>query len=377
MAKLTGEQGKGSGEEMDAELWGSLQRYIGLEKVYTKLPFREFFQLRLVCKEWNRLAGDRAFLEETYKDFILPEPYFVLDAEGPDDKVRGLLARDGRTKLWTWTRLPNGNEFWSVAGLALSNVLKSKDEAERFVFNLHTRNKFTLPPPIEQTLQLRPYSGMEVDTSVRPYAYKLMQGNDDAITQIYDSRTNTWTAKNSHQYGMSPGKAIAAFAKGVLFIRCELDEIVIYDTARDAWDGINPPPNGDSDDFLRGIGAWQDRIFHPSVNPKQKVIRVWELTNLAEEEWTEVDTMPGELYSWLFYENSNPPVDYRDVQILASYCKEWILIYAWWIDDEEMIARGERFVMFNLVTKIWEKLELPFGPLGEHFPSQGELYAIS
>lgn len=70
-------------------------------------------------------------------------------------------------------------------------------------------------------------------------------------------------------------------------------------------------------------------------------------------------------------------MDYRVVQILASYSKEWILIYAWGIDDEEMIASGERFVMFNLVTKIWEKLELHFVKLGEQFPSQGKLYAIS
>jgi hypothetical protein len=254
-------------EEMDAELWGTLQRHIGLEKVYAKVPFREFFQLRLVCKEWNGLAGNRAFLEETYKEFILPEPYFVVNAEGPDGKVRGLLARDGRTKQWTWTRLPNWNEFWSVTGL----VVMDTREQERRVFNLHTRYSFTLPPPIEQTLQLHPFSGMAVDSEARPYAFKVMQGNDDAVTQLYDSRTNAWTARVSHQYGMSPGQAMAAFAKGVLYIRCELDEIVIYDTERDAWDGINPPPNGDSDDFLRGIGAWQDRIFHPSVNPKEKV----------------------------------------------------------------------------------------------------------
>ena len=86
--------------------------------------------------------------------------------------------------------------------------------------------------------------------------------------------------------------------------------------------------------------------------------------------------MPGELYSWLFYEKSNPPVDYRDVQILACYCNETILIYAWFTDDEEYVAKGERFVMFNLATKSWQKLELPFGPLNEQLPSQGDLYAI-
>lgn len=366
-----------NGEEMDPELWGKLQRYIALEKVYTKLPFREFFQLRLVCKEWNFLAGDRAFLEETYKDFVIPEPYFVLDTEGPNDKVRGLLARDARTARWTWTRLPNGNEFWSVAGITVSNVLESKNGEERRVFNLHTRYLFSLPPPIEQTLQLRPFSGMNVDTSARPYAYQLFIGNDDACTQIFDSKTRSWTATPSNQYGMDPGqKTIAAFAKGILYIRCELDEIVIYDVAKDAWDGINPPSDGDSDDFLRGVGAWQDRIFHPSVNPKENVIRVWELTNFADQEWTEYGCMPGELYSWLFYAERDPPIDRRDVQIMSSYCGEWILLYSWWIDDDELVARGERFVMFNLDSRKWQKIELPFGPINEELPSQGELFAV-
>lgn len=359
---------------MNPELWGNLQRHIGLENIYAKLPFRQFFQLRLVCKEWDRLASDAVFLNSTYKNFLLPEPYFVLDADGPDGKVRGLLARDPRSNQWTWTRLPNGNEFWSVAGLALSTARKS--EFSRFVFNLHTRHIFLLPQPLEQTLELYPFSGMEVDTAVRPYQYKIMQGNDDVPTQIYDSRTNAWSAKPSHQYGMSPGRAIAAFAQGVLFIRCELDEIVIYDTAKDVWDGINPPPRGDSDDFLRGVGAWRDRIFHPSVDPMQKEIRVWELTNLADQqEWTEVATMPRELYSWLFFKSIEPPVDSRDIQILASYCFQWILIYAWWI-DEEHDTRGERFVIFDLETKEFRKLELPFGCLQEASSSHGDLYAV-
>jgi hypothetical protein len=164
----------------------------------------------------------------------------------------------------------------------------------------------------------------------------------------------------------------------VLYIRCELDEIVIYDTEKDKWDGINPPEFGDSDDFLRGIGAWQSRVFTPSVDPNQRVIRVWELVRPAEqqESWVEIDCMPGELYSWLFYENSDPPVDVRDLQILASYCDEHILVYAWVMDDEEYGARGDRFVLFNLATRTWQKLELPFGPITEQLPSQGRLFPI-
>lgn len=53
---------------MDPEIWGKLKQYIGLDKVYAKLPPRKFFQLRLVCKDWNRLASDRQFLQNTFND---------------------------------------------------------------------------------------------------------------------------------------------------------------------------------------------------------------------------------------------------------------------------------------------------------------------
>jgi hypothetical protein len=68
-----------AGSGMDAELWGELQRYVDLKEVFAKLPLREFFQLRLVCKEWNRLASDQQFLEESFKRPI-PKPYFVVNA---------------------------------------------------------------------------------------------------------------------------------------------------------------------------------------------------------------------------------------------------------------------------------------------------------
>ncbi|KAG0625546.1 hypothetical protein M758_2G064000 [Ceratodon purpureus] len=55
--------GESSGD-MDARLW------INLAMVYAKLPVRDFCRLRLVCKDWNRLASDRRFLEETFGEHI-------------------------------------------------------------------------------------------------------------------------------------------------------------------------------------------------------------------------------------------------------------------------------------------------------------------
>ncbi|KAG0576527.1 hypothetical protein KC19_5G086900 [Ceratodon purpureus] len=51
---------------MDPTLWGNLKDYVAMEIIYAKVPFHKFFQLRLVCKEWNHLAGDRKFLEDHF-----------------------------------------------------------------------------------------------------------------------------------------------------------------------------------------------------------------------------------------------------------------------------------------------------------------------
>lgn len=53
---------------MDPEIWRELKNYISMDKVYAKLPLRKFFQLRLVCKEWNQWASNRQFLQQTFND---------------------------------------------------------------------------------------------------------------------------------------------------------------------------------------------------------------------------------------------------------------------------------------------------------------------
>ena len=63
-----------NGNIMDPKLWGDLRHHISLESVYMKLPMREFYLYRSVCKEWNRLAGDREFLEERDNYILIPKP---------------------------------------------------------------------------------------------------------------------------------------------------------------------------------------------------------------------------------------------------------------------------------------------------------------
>lgn len=105
-------QGSQSRKIMNPELWGNLQQHMGLEKVQVRLPLTEFFRNRLVCKEWNRLAADREFLEESfrYRPLAIPEPYFLLRCYGVWGRCKLLLlARDHHLsgRLWSTTTLPS------------------------------------------------------------------------------------------------------------------------------------------------------------------------------------------------------------------------------------------------------------------------------
>ncbi|KAG0619089.1 hypothetical protein M758_4G115600 [Ceratodon purpureus] len=211
---------------MDPTLWGNLKDYVAMEIIYAKVPFHEFFQLRVVCKEWNHLAGDRKFLEDHFKEYLVPEPYFYF----PGDckyLLPKLYVKDGRcmngfvtvditSEDVGWIGLNNpwkdrGGCF-AVNGLIYSETVPSPDylrarkrtrevlqkraESRRQeVFNIHTRVRHKLPPT--QLSTAIPVVGMLVDTSVRPYGFKVIQGCGDLGTQIFDSRTNRWELRPS------------------------------------------------------------------------------------------------------------------------------------------------------------------------------------
>lgn len=87
---------------MDPEIWKDLRHHIDMPNVvYAKLPFREFFRLRNVCKEWNRVASER----RGFKDLI-PKPYFILNPSGIDEQLNGILSYNIASEHWCWEPTP-------------------------------------------------------------------------------------------------------------------------------------------------------------------------------------------------------------------------------------------------------------------------------
>lgn len=108
---MSGLQEDGQPGAMDPQIWGHLQDHIGLAAmIYGKLPFKEFFQLCAVCKDWNQLACDRQFVADTFKKLVADDmPYFVLhsskDAPPVAEKfLNGFLLYDETCNRWRWIR---------------------------------------------------------------------------------------------------------------------------------------------------------------------------------------------------------------------------------------------------------------------------------
>lgn len=345
----------GESRSMGPKLWGTLQSYLDLKNIYVRLPIEDFFRLRLVCKEWNRLASDREFLESTFTTPIA-KPYFLVIAASWIEKLHGLLSFDASSRRWNWTRLPSldyRSGILEVKGLVYSYNYNSEQQ----VFNAHTRVCHRLPLPAEVSSSNDPFVGLRVDTSVIPYAFQVLYASSDICTQIFDSKTNSWKLKTEKHPEMAPGRATCAECNGFVYIRSELDLMYTYDLEKNVW-GFLEPPAGDCDDYLRSIGAWQGRLFDVTVDIEKRSVTAWVLADHSKQEWTAFERMPEEFFAFLTYDdNPDIPVDVADIEIRTNFCDEYVLVYTWLLEE----GMAERFIMCNLDTKVWEKVDVPFG----------------
>ncbi|KAG0606701.1 hypothetical protein M758_9G161300 [Ceratodon purpureus] len=359
--------------DMDVKLWGELQRYIDLKEVLAKLPLQEFFQLRLVCKEWNRLASDRKFLEESFRNPI-PKPYFVVNACSVGRrKLTCLLTYDGASRRWSSTRLPSflGLHSGDLVSEGLLHSYHHFRENREQVFNIHTRVFHTLPEALrfsEATNPNRrvpassfplpfPFRTLAVDTSVRPHTFQLILSESSKNPpQIYNSQTNSWTLLSSRQADLDdPDDTIReddCEHSSVVYSRYDT-HILSYAPEEDAWFQIETPP-GSCDSNRRSMGTWRGRLFDVTAELRQLSITIWELVDHRKQEWKAFESMSKDLFSWVIYADRLILPLEMDLQIRASYCDEYVLVYSS-PPEESLVAR---FVMCNLVTRKWEKIEV-------------------
>lgn len=142
-----------------------------------------------------------------------------------------------------------------------------------------------------------------------------------------------------------------------MYIRLELDEMMIYDLEKDEWVYMDFL-GGDCDDYLCSIGVWQGWLYDVCVEIDKKLIIVWEFGDCFILEWKFYVCMLEDFFMYIVYgDNLDFFVDFSDIQILINFCDEYVFVWIW-LMEENLV---ERFVMFNLDIYVWEKVDILWG----------------
>lgn len=348
---------------VDPKVWGNLPPDLTLE-IHKRLPLREFYQLREVCKNWNLVARERRCVTDPIR-----KPYFLLIHEGSEEYeyehyLHGILTYHITSGCWRWKNL-HGISFstkslykpFSVKGLTFSHF--SRDSHR--VFDAHTKRRYIIPTAPYITKNSRAL-GMTVDTSVMPHTFKVIIGSLDTGTQIYDSVTKVWERTSSLLVPcQKPSFKTCLHCGDHMYIWSQLDQILVYSLKNDTWSTLEPPPRIPHDSTWRALGSWQGRIFTVACDEGggllddgeklDPLVEVWELL-VEKKRWHFFARMPSELEAWL-----KPPriQNYEELRVYASFCDEHVLVYSW-VPER---GRAYRFVLYNLASKKWEKVEAP------------------
>ena len=365
---------------MDPKLWGNLPDEV-LLKIYKSLLIKDFYNLRMVCKEWNKVASKRRCFNDQY----VLKPYFLIFDGLLNHDSSQILAYNASSGLWIWKNIPqlgfifgskigDNYEAFVVEGVffdgTTSHSHKPMDVTVITIFfhvhidyrhfqaydrrRLDDVKKIPALPQVEQSIL-----GMMVDTSKRPYTFKLIMGNCNADTLILDSETNIWESRPSRMVrckapcpGFMPKSCVQL--DGHMYVWTDLDEIQVYSLEEDKWSTLSAPQRHPQSSWqysseVRGLGHWDGVVYAVNKN-KQGTLSVWKLMNRVTQNWSKFEQIPSQLFSYL-------KLEFYGTVIFAAHCNEYFLIHVrFWDVCKEYYDR--RFVLFNISNKRWEIVDL-------------------
>lgn len=315
---------------------------------------------------------------------VEPKPYFPTITLGAKDGnfeyLNGILSYNVHTGKFDWNRQSftlhdSGNHVpFAVEGLICCQHLD--DLEQQAVYSIHTKTWHKIPPSPEES-EFQSALGMTVDTSEKPYSFKLFQGSLDTKTQVYDSKSGSWSTKSSvlgtsaeDSLKKPPRTASCMCSNGCLYLSRGNAVILKYSIENDSWTTLGGPPMVEDDDHnTNTLGAYAGRIFttrqelgggggdDDDGEEKKNCVVVWELVDETKNEWVEYARIAGEPYEWLSecdFGNYGPHI-YDELGLVTCYCNEYLFIYNWAFG----YARADGFVLFNLATKECTEVDLP------------------
>lgn len=394
------------GPAMDPRIWSELQHFIDMEKkIFSKLPFREFFQARAVCKEWNRLASDPEFLRENAKP-VIRKPYFCLKHPRGDWQI--ILMYNEVANEWRQVPmlLPNKKGYPAncVDGFYHLSYPEKNPEIEfpmngknivikNIVINLQTRMQHILPPSFIQdgTYRYDSVYSLAVDEACEDRSFQVVSAVDSSEhdarkTTVYYSKTDTWkeSVAEPHDKFTRHQVGISACCRNILYTYCsEWRCIVVYDMEMSAWGELDVPLDA------KGchLGVWKDSVYAvvPNVSEEYRCVSVHVLTEESGL-WEEVARIPADLGRHMFC-MVDLNVDwiiaaqfqrlFLDKIVEACFCEKYVQITVFLQDYHVVIdEKGDsfwvpggwvprRFCLHNLETGEWRIMDLPFSTCGE------------
>lgn len=343
--------------------------------MYSRLPFEEFFHLRIVCKDWYDFACRRLALKEP-----IHKPFFTLFTKGIHGRLDGILIYEAYTQSWDWRTswtLDHSCQCVASEGVVYSpgDWYLGVGSNPAGAFHWQSKMYQTLhPPPTPPNSDDKTILGMGITEKGDHFSeFRVVRGSQGFDTQVYES--GVWQTKPCRVPKPETGGDLQASTgcvdcNGRVYITTEhVREIFIYDFEKASWSSLLGPCNGVSKQPQHycpdTLGAWNGRIFdvtdHFRTGNRKRTyfLCVWELVDETLQMWEVYDRMPKDLCSWLRSKQGFRPLNTKveDISIQASFCGDYMLVYSWDFTN----GSAGRFCLFNMAAKNWQKLKIPSG----------------
>lgn len=289
---------------LESSVWGDLPEEL-VDRILAWLPPLFVIRLQGVCKRWHGILNERGFLR-LLSQLPTHGPCFLMTQKNGDFWHSAVYSHP----MGAWHSLPlictpkkAHSLIASAGGLLCFSALEGRHD-ELFVCNPLRRECKQLPG-MHHIRQLG-FVNMFMDRKSRCYRivaagdYSYMGSGRPLPTEVYDSKSDTWTVYKSVPLG-NLHSSKSAFCNGRLYcLTSSPCGLVAFDMDRGMWESIPVRmPRSLLDAFL--VAGECGRLLlvgRVGLYSVHQSMRMWDL-NLQQMDWIEVGKMPHTLFKSL------------------------------------------------------------------------------
>ncbi|KAF7039520.1 hypothetical protein CFC21_049492 [Triticum aestivum] len=331
-----------SAEAMKLDIWSEFPEDL-FETVIARLPVAAIFRFRSVCRKWCSLVGSDNFSQQ-YSEVPQGMPWFyTITHENGNNNV---AMYDPSLNKWHHPSVPlaPANIVMPVASAGGLVCLLDLSHRNFYICNPLTQSLKEIPPRSVQAWS-RVSVGMVLNGRSSNEGYKVMWLRNDGNHEVYDSVQNMWSQPGEFPPSIKLPLALnfrsqpVAVGSTLYFMCSEPEGVLSYDVSTGIWiHFIIPLPLHLTDHTL---AEFQGKIMLVGLLCKNAAtcVCIWELQKMTLL-WKEVDRMPN-IWCLEFYGKHMRMTCLGNSGLLMLSLKA---------------KRMNRLVMYNLVSKEWQKV---------------------